>query len=283
MKMKTALTIAGSDPSGGAGIGADIKTMTMHGVYAMSVITALTAQNTTGVRAMQETTPEFLKQQIDAVFEDIFPDSVKIGMVSSSELICVIADRLKYHKAKNIVVDPVMVATSGSSLMKTDAVTTLTDVLLPIAALVTPNIPEGQILSGMTVKTKPAVIKKEKMMDFARDYDNIPLHTDEEYAKQTHFGRLVAPGVMTFMSVWAKYLEVDFFGTELLAGKSTKIEWIKPVYADDVLTGKAEVTNLVRRNAKNGLVEITIKAYNQNGELVLTDVTEAIVKCRPAE
>lgn len=133
----------------------------------------------------------------------------------------------------------------------------------------------------MTVETAPAVIKKEKMIDFALDYDNIPLHTDEEYAKTTPFGKLIAPGVMSFMSVWAKYLEVDFFGTELLAGKSTKIEWIKPVFADDVLTGKAEVTNLVKRNAKNGLVEITIKAYNQNGELVLTDVTEAIVKCKP--
>ena len=133
----------------------------------------------------------------------------------------------------------------------------------------------------MTVETAPAVIKKEKMIDFALDYDNIPLHTDEEYAKTTPFGKLIAPGVMSFMSVWAKYLEVDFFGTELLAGKSTKIEWIKPVFADDVLTGKAEITNLVKRNAKNGLVEITIKAYNQNGELVLTDVTEAIVKCKP--
>lgn len=133
---------------------------------------------------------------------------------------------------------------------------------------------------NMTVETAPAVIKKEKMIDFALTYDNLPLHTDEEYAKTTHFGKLIAPGVMSFMSVWAKYLEVDFFGTELLAGKSTKIEWIKPVYADDVLTGKAEVTNLIKRNAKNGLVEITIKAYNQNGELVLTDVTEAIVKCK---
>ena len=133
----------------------------------------------------------------------------------------------------------------------------------------------------MAVETSPAVIKKEKMIEFALDYDNVPLHTDEEYAKTTPFGKLIAPGVMSFMSVWAKYLEVDFFGSELLAGKSTKIEWIKPVFADDVLTGKAEITNLVKRNAKNGLVEITIKAYNQNGELVLTDVTEAIVKCKP--
>lgn len=133
---------------------------------------------------------------------------------------------------------------------------------------------------GMTVEIAPAVIKKEKMLSFANDYDNIPLHTDEEYAKRTHFGKLIAPGVMSFMSVWVRYLEVDFFGEELLAGKSTKIEWIKPVFADDVLTGRATITNLLKRNEKNGLVEITIEAYNQNGELVLTDVTEAIVKCK---
>ena len=134
---------------------------------------------------------------------------------------------------------------------------------------------------GMTVKIAPTVIEKEKMMAFARTYDPLPLHTDEAYATTTPFGKLIAPGVMSFMSVWARYLEVDFFGEELLAGKSTKIEWRKPVYADDVLTGKATITNLVPRNAKNGLAEITIEAYNQNGELVLTDVTEAIVKCRP--
>lgn len=140
-----------------------------------------------------------------------------------------------------------------------------------------------ELKTGMTVDTAPAVIEKEKMVAFARDYDNIPLHTDEEYAKNTPFGKLIAPGVMPFMSVWAKYLEVDFFGAELLAGKSTKIEWLKPVFADDVLTGKATITNLVKRNAKNGLVEVTIEAYNQKGELVLTDVTEAIVKCKPME
>jgi len=133
---------------------------------------------------------------------------------------------------------------------------------------------------GMTVDISPAVIEKEKMIEFAKAYDNIPLHTDEEYAKATPFGKLIAPGVMSFMSVWAKYLEVDFFGEELLAGKSTKIEWIKPVYAEDILSGKATITKLVKRNAKNGLVEVSIDAYNQNGELVLTDVTEAIVKCR---
>ena len=136
---------------------------------------------------------------------------------------------------------------------------------------------------GMTVNTAPAVIEKEKMVAFARDYDNIPLHTDEEYARSTPFGRLIAPGVMSFMSVWAKYLEVDFCGDALLAGKSTRIEWVKPVFAGDILTGKATVTKLTRRNPKNGIVEITMEAYNQNGELVLTNVTEAIVKCKQTE
>lgn len=162
MKMKTALTIAGSDCSGGAGIQADLKTMIMNGVYAMSVITALTAQNTTGVRAIQESTPDFLKQQIDAVFEDIYPDSVKIGMVASSGLIRVIAERLRYYNAKNVVVDPVMVATSGSPLIKNGAIWTMIDELLPLATLVTPNIPETQVLSGLTIKTK------EDMMTAAR-------------------------------------------------------------------------------------------------------------------
>ena len=133
---------------------------------------------------------------------------------------------------------------------------------------------------GMSVDIPPATIRKDKMLAFAADYDNIPLHTDEEYAKSTTFGKLIAPGVMSFMSVWAKYLEVDFFGAELLAGKSTKIEWLKPVYAEDTLTGVATITDLVKRNNKNGLVEISIDVCNQNGELVLKDVTEAIVKCR---
>ena len=158
MKMKTALTIAGSDCSGGAGIQADLKTMTMNGVYAMSAITALTAQNTTGVRSILEVTPAFLKDQLDAVFEDIYPDAVKIGMVANSELIRVIAEKLRYHQAKNIVVDPVMVATSGSSLMKNDAVQTLIEELLPIAALVTPNISEAEILSGLTIRNKEDMI-----------------------------------------------------------------------------------------------------------------------------
>ena len=136
---------------------------------------------------------------------------------------------------------------------------------------------------GMTLSIASAVIEKEKMVAFAREYDNIPLHTDEAYAKTTPFGQLIAPGVMSFMSVWAKYLEVDFFGEELLAGKSTKIEWIKPVYANDVLTGVATITRTERRNARNGLVEVSIVARNQHGDVVLTDVTEAIVKCRSAE
>lgn len=164
-KMKTALTIAGSDSSGGAGVQADIKTMTMNGVYAMSAITALTAQNTLGVKAILDSTPEFLKAQLDAVFEDIFPDSVKIGMVSSSELIDVIADRLKFYNAKNIVVDPVMVATSGSALIKTDAIKTLVERLLPLATLVTPNIPEAEILSDMKIGNKDDMIKAAEYIE----------------------------------------------------------------------------------------------------------------------
>ncbi len=133
---------------------------------------------------------------------------------------------------------------------------------------------------GDTVEIPSAVIEKEAMIDFANKYDNIPLHTDEEYAKTTHFKKLIAPGVMSFMAVWVKYLEIDLAGDELIAGKSTKIEWLKPVFAEDVLTGKGTITNLTKRNEKNGIVELTIEAYNQNGELVLTDVTEMIVKCR---
>ena len=162
--MKTALTIAGSDSSGGAGIQADIKTMTMHGVYAMSAITAMTAQNTTGVRAIQEATPDFLRQQLDAVFEDIRPDAVKIGMVSSSELIRVIADRLRFYGAGNVVVDPVMVASAGSSLIRQDAVQMLIRELLPISTLVTPNIPEAQVLSGLTIRDKEDMIAAAKQI-----------------------------------------------------------------------------------------------------------------------
>ena len=160
--MKTALTIAGSDSSGGAGIQADIKTMTMHGVYAMSAITAMTAQNTTGVRAIQESTPDFLRQQLDAVFEDIRPDAVKIGMVSSAELIRVIADRLQFYEAGNVVVDPVMVASAGSSLIHQEAVQVLIRELLPLATLLTPNIPEAQVLSGLTIRDRDDMIAAAK-------------------------------------------------------------------------------------------------------------------------
>ena len=149
--MKTALTIAGSDSSGGAGIQADIKTMTANGVFATCAVTALTAQNTTGVTDILESTPHFLEEQLDAVFTDIFPDAVKIGMVSSAALIAVIADKLRRYDAKHIVVDPVMVATSGAKLLQDDAVSALTERLLPLAEVLTPNIPEAEILSGMTI------------------------------------------------------------------------------------------------------------------------------------
>ncbi len=151
--MNTALSIAGSDCSGGAGIQADIKTMTANGVYAMSAITALTAQNTTGVAGIMDAAPEFLAQQLDMIFTDIYPDAVKIGMVSSVDLINTIADKLTEYKAKHIVVDPVMVATSGSKLLKSDALNTLTLRLLPLAEVVTPNIPEAEILSDMQIKS----------------------------------------------------------------------------------------------------------------------------------
>ena len=149
--MKTVLSIAGSDPSGGAGIQADLKTVTMNGAYAMAVVTALTAQNTLGVYAVSEVSADILRKQIDAVFEDIFPDAVKIGMTCSAEQICLIAERLKEYGATNVVVDPVMVSTSGTRLMDSKAVSVLQTELLPIAALVTPNIPEGEILADMKI------------------------------------------------------------------------------------------------------------------------------------
>ncbi len=151
---KTALTIAGSDSSGGAGIQADLKTMTLNGVFAMSAITALTAQNTTGVTGILDVTPEFLQLQIDAVFDDIRPGAVKIGMVSASALIRVIADRLRHYGAENIVVDPVMVATSGARLISEDAIGTLQAELLPLAAVITPNIPEAEVLSSLTIRSE---------------------------------------------------------------------------------------------------------------------------------
>ena len=150
--MRTALTIAGSDSSGGAGIQADIKTMTMNGVFAMSAVTALTAQNTTGVTDILEATPEFLAAELDAVFTDIRPDAVKVGMVSSAGLIELIAAKLREYGARHVVVDPVMVATSGAKLLRDDAIGTLKAALLPLAEVVTPNIPEAEILSGLEIK-----------------------------------------------------------------------------------------------------------------------------------
>lgn len=156
--MKTALTIAGSDSCGGAGIQADIKTMTAHGVYAMSAITALTAQNTTGVTGIMEVTPEFLAAQLEAVLTDIFPDAVKIGMVSSVGLIKIIAEKLETHQVKNIVIDPVMISTSGSRLISEDAVDALKENFFPLADLITPNIPESEVLSGIEIKTTDDMI-----------------------------------------------------------------------------------------------------------------------------
>lgn len=162
--MHTAITIAGSDSSGGAGIQADIKTMMANGVFATSAISALTAQNTTGVTGIMEVSPDFLKKQIDAVFTDIRPEAVKTGMVSSKDLIEVIAERLKFYEAENIVVDPVMVATSGARLISEEAVETLKKELLPLATVITPNIPEGEVLSGMTIQTEEDMVKAAKQI-----------------------------------------------------------------------------------------------------------------------
>ena len=167
--IKTALSIAGSDCSGGAGIQADLKAMIMNGVYGMSALTALTAQNTTGVTEISEISPDFLKAQIDAIFTDIRPDAVKIGMVASGKLIETIAERLSHYEAKNIVVDPVMVATSGSNLMESEAVVTLKSKLLPLATLVTPNIYEAEILSSMTIKNEEDMIAAAKYI--SENYD----------------------------------------------------------------------------------------------------------------
>lgn len=151
---KTALTIAGTDCSGGAGVQADLKTMTAHGVYGMSAICALTAQNTTGVAGIFEVSPEFLALQLDCIFTDIFPDAVKTGMVSSTALISVIAEKLNQYKARNLVVDPVMVSTSGSTLLAEDAIDALKQQLLPLAVLATPNIPEAEVLTGQSLQNE---------------------------------------------------------------------------------------------------------------------------------
>ena len=162
--MYTALTIAGSDSSGGAGIQADIKTMTANGVYAMSAITALTAQNTTGVTSIMEATPQFLAEELDCIFTDIYPDAIKTGMVASTDLIEVIADKLTVYKAKNIVVDPVMVATSGARLISEDAISTLKSKLLPLAKVITPNIPEAEVLSEMQIKSEADMEKAAEVI-----------------------------------------------------------------------------------------------------------------------
>ncbi|NLY92354.1 MAG: bifunctional hydroxymethylpyrimidine kinase/phosphomethylpyrimidine kinase [Firmicutes bacterium] len=162
--MKTALTIAGSDSSGGAGIQADIKTMTAYGVYAMSAITALTAQNTTGVVDIMEVTPEFLGKQLDCIFTDIYPDAVKIGMVSSARLIETIGDKLRFYQARNIVVDPVMVSTSGSKLLQDDAVETLKKRLFPLAVVLTPNIPEASILAQIPIENEADMIRAAEII-----------------------------------------------------------------------------------------------------------------------
>lgn len=167
--MNKVLTIAGSDCSGGAGIQADIKTMTAHRIYAMSAITALTAQNTTGVYGVLEATPEFVAQQLDCIFTDIVPDAVKIGMVSNSKIIEVIVEKLKYYQAKNIVVDPVMVSTSGSKLLSDEAMNAVVTKLLPIADIITPNIPEAEALTGVTIHTTQDMVKAAKKISTMLD------------------------------------------------------------------------------------------------------------------
>lgn len=162
--MKTALTIAGSDSCGGAGIQADIKTMMANGVYAMSAITALTAQNTTGVTSILNADSKFLGEELDAVFTDIYPDAVKIGMVSESDLIRIIASKLRQYNAKNIVVDPVMVATSGAKLISDDAIDTLKQELFSLADVLTPNIPEAEVLTGRTISNAEEMIDAAKMI-----------------------------------------------------------------------------------------------------------------------
>lgn len=160
--MHKSLTIAGSDSSGGAGIQADLKTMTVLGVYGMSAITALTAQNTTGVQSIFEVAPKFLEDELDSIFTDIFPDSVKIGMVSNAELIRVISKKLREYNAKNIVVDPVMVSTSGSKLMADGAKDTLLSELFKVADIITPNIPEAEALTGQSIKSKDDMVEAAK-------------------------------------------------------------------------------------------------------------------------
>lgn len=182
--MKKVLTIAGSDSSGGAGIQADIKTITAHKLYAMSAITALTAQNTTGVYGVLDADADFVKKQIDCIFNDIRPDSVKIGMVSNSDIINAIADKLIEYKAENIVVDPVMVATSGSKLISDEAKDTLIKRLLPLGTIITPNIPEAEVLSGMSIKSDEDMIKAAK--EISKNMDSAILIKGGHYDKNAN-------------------------------------------------------------------------------------------------
>lgn len=183
--MKTLLTIAGSDCSGGAGIQADLKTMAAHGVYGMSAITALTAQNTTGVYQIMESTPDFLASQLDCVFTDIFPDGVKIGMVSSPALIQVIGEKLRQYQPRNLVLDPVMISTSGHRLMREEGINAITQLLFPLAAVITPNIPEAETLSGIQIENE------EQMEKAARVSGRYLLHRNsaKRRASFLHCGR----------------------------------------------------------------------------------------------
>ncbi len=182
--MKKVLTIAGSDSSGGAGIQADIKTITAHKLYAMSAITALTAQNTTGVYGVLDADADFVKNQIDCIFTDIRPDSVKIGMVSNSDIINAIADKLIEYKAENIVVDPVMVATSGSKLISDEAKDTLINRLLPLGTIITPNIPEAEVLSGRKIKSDEDMINAAK--EISKNIDSAILIKGGHYDKNAN-------------------------------------------------------------------------------------------------
>ena len=201
-KIATVLTIAGSDSSGGAGIQADLKTMLAHGVYGMSAITALTAQNTLGVTAVQDATPEFLAAQLDAVFTDIRPNAVKVGMVSSAVLIGVIADRLRKYEADHVVVDPVMVATSGAKLIAEDAVTSLQEQLFPLAELITPNVPELEILSGEKIDSEDTLAAAARKVGQAHDVSVL--------GKGGHFGEDANDVLVTGKSIkWYNGQRID--------------------------------------------------------------------------
>ncbi len=165
--MKTVLTIAGSDCSGGAGIQADLKTFAAHGLYGMSVVTALTAQNTTGVYGVLDAGAEFTAKQLDCIFTDIFPDAVKIGMVSSAGIIHAIVDKLRQYRAENVVVDPVMVSTSGSKLISDDAKAALLTALVPMADIITPNIPEAEVLSGLSIQNREDMLCAAEKIGFS--------------------------------------------------------------------------------------------------------------------